>query len=234
RSGGEADPGEVERRAERMAVIPERRAPVVVTSLVTWILATALIALLLPAARPDALAWLALAFAYMPLMLLVGAAIEPTAIAEGLIVGLGAALLALATHRLVAGWWSLTIACAVTVVAYAIDVIAGSGLTKLSLLGPNPIFGVRFYGIGNELEALFAVMVPVAIGAALTARRATGRSAPAAVLIARGGAAPGLAPGPGGAERTWAPRSCCRWAPRSPPRWPRGRRGRAGGGSQPG
>jgi len=34
--------------------------------------------------------------------------------------------------------------------AYAIDVVAGSGLTKLSLLGPNPIFGVRFYGIGNE------------------------------------------------------------------------------------
>ena len=52
--------------------------------------------------------------------------------------------------------------------AYAIDVIAGSGLTRLSLLGPNPIFGVRFYGIGNELEALFAVMVPAGVAASVT------------------------------------------------------------------
>jgi hypothetical protein len=55
------------------------------------------------------------------------------------------------------------------VVAYAIDVTAGSDLTRLSLLGPNPIYGGRFYGIGNELEALFAVMVPVGVGAGLSA-----------------------------------------------------------------
>ena len=40
------------------------------------------------------------------------------------------------------------------VLAYAVDVIVGSPLTSLSLLGPNPGLGVRFYGIGNELEAL--------------------------------------------------------------------------------
>jgi len=49
-------------------------------------------------------------------------------------------------------------------------------LTRLSLLGPNPIFGARFYGIGNELEALFAVMVPVAVGAALSASTGWGRA----------------------------------------------------------
>ena len=43
--------------------------------------------------------------------------------------------------------------------AYAVDVIAGSPLTALSLLGPNPGLGVRFYGIGNELEALLAVLI---------------------------------------------------------------------------
>jgi hypothetical protein len=53
--------------------------------------------------------------------------------------------------------------------------MTGSELTKLSLLGPNPIFGVRFYGIGNELEALFAVMVPVGVGAALSAYTGRGR-----------------------------------------------------------
>ena len=39
-----------------------------------------------------------------------------------------------------------------TVAAYAVDVVAGSPLTASSLLGPNPGLGVRFFGIGNELE----------------------------------------------------------------------------------
>ncbi len=134
-----------------------------------------LLAAIAPAARRWALAWLALAFAYMPLMLLAGAAIEPSAVAEAVLVGLGAAALAAVTVRFVPGWWALAIACAITVSAYAVDVIAGSGLTALSLLGPNPIFGVRFYGIGNELEALIAVMVPVGVGAGLSAYSGWGR-----------------------------------------------------------
>src|SRR5262249_49027632 len=47
------------------------------------------------------------------------------------------------------------------------DVIAGSPLTALSLLGPNPGLGVRFYGIGNELEALLGVLVIAGTGALL-------------------------------------------------------------------
>jgi len=166
---GEVDPDAVEDLAERMSVIPDRRAPVVILSLVAWIIAAALVGLARPGMRRSALAWLALAFAYMPLMLLAGAAIEPSGVAEGMLVGFGATALALGTLLLIGGWSALAIACAITVVAYAIDVVTGSELTRLSLLGPNPIFGARFYGIGNELEALIAVMVPVAVGAGLTA-----------------------------------------------------------------
>jgi hypothetical protein len=167
RSEGEVDPGAVEDLAERMAAIPTRRAPVVIASLLAWIVVTALVAA--RSARRAAQAWLALAFAFMPLMLLAGAAIEPSALVEGLLVGFGAGALAVLTLLLVRGWWALAVACAITVVAYAIDVIAGSPLTKLSLLGPNPVFGVRFFGIGNELEALIAVMVPVGVAAGLSA-----------------------------------------------------------------
>jgi hypothetical protein len=169
RSEGEVDPGAVEDLAERMAAIPTRRAPVVIASLLAWIVVTALVALIARSARRAAQAWLALAFAFMPLMLLAGAAIEPSALVEGLLVGFGAEALAVLTLLLVRGWWALAVACAITVVAYAIDVIAGSPLTKLSLLGPNPVFGVRFFGIGNELEALIAVMVPVGVAAGLSA-----------------------------------------------------------------
>jgi hypothetical protein len=178
RSQGSVNAAGIEDRADRMAVIPARRVPVVVLSLAAWILAAAVVALALPRARRTAFAWLALAFAYMPLLLLAGAALEPGAAVEGLLVGLGAAGLAAVTVRFAPGWWALAVACAITVVAYAIDVIAGSELTKLSLLGPNPIYGVRFYGIGNELEALIAVMVPAAVGAALTAAGKGGRITP--------------------------------------------------------
>jgi hypothetical protein len=174
RSEGKLDPGAIEDRALRMEAIPDRRAPVVIGCLAAWIVVAA-VAAIAPAARRRALAWLALAFAYMPLMLLVGAAIEPSALAEALLVGLGAAALAAVTVRFVPGWWALATACAITASAYALDVIAGSGLTALSLLGPNPIFGARFYGIGNELEALIAVMVPVGVGAGLSAYSGWGR-----------------------------------------------------------
>lgn len=177
RAEGNADPAAIADRAARMAAIPDRRSPVVVAALLSWIVVAAAAGLLSPRSRRAALAWLALAFAYMPLMLLAGAAIEPSAVGEGLLVGLGAAALAELTLVWVRGWWALVAACAITVTAYAIDVVTGSELTKLSLLGPNPIFGARFYGIGNELEALIAVMVPVAVGAALTASRAGRRSA---------------------------------------------------------
>jgi hypothetical protein len=159
-----------------MAAIRERRAPVVILCLAAWIAFAAMLGWLVPGLRRIAPSWLALAFAYMPLMLLAGAWLEPGAVAEGLLVGLGAAALAAFTVRLTPGWRGLAMACGVTVGAYGVDVIAGSGLTKLSLLGPNPIYGARFYGIGNELEALFAVMVPVGVGAALSASAGRGRA----------------------------------------------------------
>jgi hypothetical protein len=186
---GHRDPEALDDLADRMKVIPDRRAPVVILSLVGWIAVAGLVGLFLPPLRRRALAWLALAFAYMPLMLLAGAAIEPGAFAEGLLVGLGAAILAGVTMLRVRGWWALAVACGITVVAYAADMVTGSELTKLSLLGPNPIFGVRFYGIGNELEALIAVMVPVGVGAGLSACTGRGREvsrsgAVAAFLVA--------------------------------------------------
>ena len=41
---------------------------------------------------------------------------------------------------------------AVTLAVYLADLATGSNLITLSLLGPNPRAGARFYGIGNELE----------------------------------------------------------------------------------
>ena len=169
RSEGSVDAVAVNDLADRMAAIPDRREPLLAVCLGAWILIALVVSRVVLGLRRVAMAWLALCFAYMPLALLVGARLEPGAIVEGLLVGLGAAGLAALTIRFAGGWRGLALACGVTVAAYAIDVIAGSGLTRLSLLGPNPIFGARFYGIGNELEALIAVMVPAGVGAGLSA-----------------------------------------------------------------
>jgi hypothetical protein len=190
RGEGDVDPAAVNDLADRMAVIPGRRAPVLIACLASWIAIAVGVAALSVRARRTAAAWLALSFAYLPLLLLLGAAIEPGGLAEALMVAIGCGSLAALTLRLVRGWSALSIACAVTVLAYAIDIVAGSGLTRLSLLGPNPIFGVRFYGIGNELEALFAVMVPVGVGAGLTAfsgwRRGLSRRGAVAAFVSTG------------------------------------------------
>ena len=66
------------------------------------------------------------------------------------------------------GYRAPAVASGLVVGAYAVDVVAGSPLTSLSLLGPNPGLGVRFYGIGNELEALLAVLIVAGTGAGLS------------------------------------------------------------------
>jgi hypothetical protein len=62
-------------------------------------------------------------------------------------------------------------------VAHAVDLVAGSPLIVRSLAGPNPAFGARFYGIGNELEAILSATVLLGAGAFMAGRR--GRGVPA-------------------------------------------------------
>ena len=111
---------------------------------------------------------LALSLVYLPLLCLAGAALEPSVGAERLLVMLGSPLLAALTLAVLGGYRALAFACAATALSYAIDLIAGSPLTQLSLVGPNPAAGHRFYGIGNELEACLVVLILAGTGAALS------------------------------------------------------------------
>jgi hypothetical protein len=169
RAEGTVDPAEIEALAARMEVISSRRGSVIGLPIVVWLLLAAGAALLGGAPRVrGAVRVLALSIVFLPLLLLLGAALEPAEVSEALLVGLGAPALAALTLLLLPGYRALAMASALTVLAYAVDVVAGSPLTSLSLLGPNPGLGVRFYGIGNELEALLAVLVVAGTGTALT------------------------------------------------------------------
>jgi hypothetical protein len=60
----------------------------------------------------------------------------------------------------------------VTICAHLADLALGSNLIQRSLLGPNPLLGARFYGIGNELEVTLGVIALLGLGAMLaTAER---------------------------------------------------------------
>lgn len=170
RAEGSVDPPVIESLGTRMEVISSRRGSVIGFSILAWLLLTTVIALVgRGGVARTAVRLLALSVIYLPLLLLLGAALEPGEMTEALLVGLGAPALGAATLAAFGGYPALAIAAAVTALAYAVDVIAGSALTSLSLLGPNPGLGVRFYGIGNELEAVLVVLVVAGVGAGLTA-----------------------------------------------------------------
>ncbi|HEY3435859.1 MAG TPA: hypothetical protein VGK41_09430, partial [Solirubrobacterales bacterium] len=186
RSEGSVDTGSIEALGSRMEVISSRRGPVIGLPIAAWLLLTVGVALIAGSALAGpAVRVLALSIVYLPLLLLLGAALEPGEVTEALLVGLGAPALAALTLASAPGYRALAVASALTVAAYAVDVIAGSPLTSLSLLGPNPGLGVRFYGIGNELEALLAVLVIAGTGAGLTgfAPRGSKRAAAVAFLV---------------------------------------------------
>ena len=169
RAAGRVDPAAVVDLGDRMAVISERRGPVIGLSLLVWLLGLGLVAAATRGAAARAgVRLVGLAIVYLPLVLLAAAAPQPPETAETLLAMVGAPAAAALTLALVGGYRALALASALTVLAYAVDVVAGSPLTALSLLGPNPGLGVRFYGIGNELEALLAVLVVAGTGAGLT------------------------------------------------------------------
>jgi len=191
-AGFQGDPLAVVRDAvpgDRLWDVADRRGPVAGVSLLAWVAAfgLALVFSRERAGRPAA-RLLALSFVYLPLLLLAGAALEPGVDAERLLVMSGAPALAAVTLAALGGYRALAVACAVTVLAHAVDLVAGSPLTQLSLAGPNPAAGHRYYGIGNELEAILVVLVLVGTGAALSSfpvlRRGESRQRGAVVFLA--------------------------------------------------
>jgi hypothetical protein len=187
RTEGSVDPEAIETRGARMAVVSTRRGPVIGYTLLAWVLATLLLVLLTRGALASlGVRLLGLSVVYLPVFLLLGAALEPSQYPEMLVVMIGAPLLAALTLAALRGYRALAVASAITVGAYALDAILGSPLSALSLLGPNPALGVRFYGIGNELEALLSVVIVGGIGAGLAGfapRLSPGRSAVVFLVI---------------------------------------------------
>ena len=201
RADGERDPAAVEELQDKLADRPSRDT-VGLLPLLAWLAVAGAVALAFRGATARAAMRLfGLACAWAPFLLLVAAALDTGELASALLMGLGAVALAALTARFVPGHAGLAMACAVTVGAHAIDVIAGSPYTALSVLGPNPGGGVRFFGIGNELEAILTTLTLIGAGAWLATREGLAPRAAAAWFLAIAAAAAiAFAPGRFGAD----------------------------------
>lgn len=164
-----ADADAVREMGARLNVVTDRRGPALRALLGAGLLLLGILTLIRREAGLRAALRIGfLAALWAPGLALLAAALDPTLDAELVLLVLGGGVLAAATDRL-AGWpFAPAVPAAVVLLAYAIDLAAGSPLTALSLPGPNPKGGARFYGIGNELEIILALTALIGAGAALT------------------------------------------------------------------
>ena len=126
---------------------------------------------------------------WLPGVALVTGAIDPSRTAEAAILAVGS-LAARVRHRprSSAGRARRPSQRRPSSLAHAVDLAFGSPLIVRSLAGPNPGFGARFFGIGNELEAILAVMVLLGAGALLVGARASASSRSGSPFVCAGAA----------------------------------------------
>lgn len=158
----------------RLQVISSRRLPALGWLLAAWALLLGLCASVSRLGSRDrhrmpawALRTGALGVLWAPVAVLVPAALAPGAAAEYSMIALICLALGALTDRLLSWPRALLAPAIVDVVVLTADALAGTQLLLRSLLGPDPILGARFYGIGNGLKSGLAVLVLAAVAAAL-------------------------------------------------------------------
>ncbi|HWJ50254.1 MAG TPA: hypothetical protein VNR42_04490 [Solirubrobacteraceae bacterium] len=171
----------------RLHVVGGRRLKALAVLLIAWALLV-LACAPRPLARARAMRAGALAVLWAPVVVLIPAALEPSAAVEYATIALGCLAFGAFTD-LVTPWPRAVIPPAVvSIVLLTLDALSGRQLLMRSVLGPNPILGARFYGIGNELKSGLAVLVLAAVAAALypavRGRRAALSVAAAGALLA--------------------------------------------------
>lgn len=183
-ASGALDGGTLRSLMARLRVVGGRRLSALGFLLLGWLALLLAAATLSPGARARATRAGAVGVLWAPVAVMVTAAIEPGAGVEYALIALICLGLGALTDLMLA-WPRAMIAPAVTGPAViVIDALAHTQLLMRSLLGPNPILGARFYGVGNELKSALAVLVLAAVAGALYPARRDRRSVGA--IIAAG------------------------------------------------
>jgi hypothetical protein len=122
---------------------------------------------------------------WLPVSALLGPILDPTQAIFEILIVLGASLLLAGLTDRALPWPRGPILPAfVGIPVLAIDAGIGTHLLVLSILGPNPIGGARFFGIGNELKSGLTCLLLVGLAAAFGCRPKSRRLA--AIVAAAG------------------------------------------------
>jgi hypothetical protein len=153
----------------RLNVVTSRRVPTLRFALALWLaLLVVLRGLGGQAGTRAALRIGFLGALWLPGVALLTAALEPSRGVEVLLIPALSLALGVATDRLFPWPLAPAVPAAAVFAAHMVDLALGSSLIIRSVAGPNPKVGARFFGIGNELEAILATMVLLGAGAGLT------------------------------------------------------------------
>jgi hypothetical protein len=150
----------------RLRVVGGRRLKALGILLAAWALLL-LICSPWPKARARAMRAGGLGVLWAPMAVLITAALEPAAGVEYATIALLCLAFGALSDLLVPWPRAPIVPAAAALLALTIDALAHTQLLMRSLLGPNPILGARFYGIGNELKSVLAVMVLAGVAGAL-------------------------------------------------------------------
>ncbi len=148
----------------RLYAIEPRRLPAL-----GWLLAALALVAIVSAPWPRARGWAlrvcGLAVLWAPVAVLVPAALGLDAATEYATIAILCLASGALTDLLLPWPRGPVVPAIVAVVALTADALAGTQLAMRSLLGPDPLLGARFYGIGNELKSGLAVLVFAAVAA---------------------------------------------------------------------
>lgn len=184
---GARDAGALQELDRRLEAIPARRIPALQTFLFTWLGVVLLAGILRDRAGVRfGMRVGGLALMWLPAIVLLSAALQPSEQAELFVIAGGSFALALLTDLLLPWPRGPAVPTIVALVAYTIDLANHSHLVIRSLLGPSPRSGSRFYGFGNELEIAITIVLLVGLAAVLRNR---GRTRGNALAFALGGIA---------------------------------------------
>lgn len=119
-----------------------------------------------------------LSILWIPTVILVPAALgNPSREAEYALIGGLALLLGFLSDRFLPWPRATLLPAAVGLGVITIDLALGSQLITRSILGPNPGYGSRFYGVGNELKPALMVLLLAGLASILTGRPKSNRNA---------------------------------------------------------
>ncbi len=180
RSDGDREPEELTPFRDRLNQLGPRRNPALLLVGAGWLallLAAGAIRGIersrLPVRRIGGLAIL-----WIPSVILIPAALgNPSREVEYSIIVFGSLGLGWLSDRLMPWPRAPLIPAVVGLGAITVDLALGSHLITRSILGPNPGFGSRFYGVGNELKSGLMVLLLAGVAAALTNQPKSRRNA---------------------------------------------------------